>query len=507
MKPVGVDTRDEPPVAFLWYDRAIAPQSRRAWRDTAALGRAGTACTMFPGTPSSSRVSTPRWRGIDVEAITARVKADLEDLLGRCAARCLPASGRAALGLLCQAAPVSGSRRTLYGRGDDLGAGAGHSGPRSRRAVVCRGRGRGRDGGDAVRRPRRGRRHFASCRTGPPLTAGVGSAGRLIPPTDYHVLATRAPTGLGDPARLRRQSRWLPHLRAARRRPLPQSVRRSVPRVTPGRRLARRSSAATAARTLRRIASGVAAFAALLTYGILPVRGQGPSMQPTIRDGELLFVSRAVLRAARAAARRGRRRAPGRRRGRADQADPRPARRPADDRRRQVDGQRRADRRARTSSCASPGGWPSSSSAPDQYFVVGDNRGMPMEPHTHGHGRRRAADRSGGVVSRDHPGARAGLPALSWPRTSSGAGSPPRTKRPRARGRDGLAATLSSRAADPLAQVAALGQLRRRLAEDVVVTTASAAPRFAAATPSPACGSGARLGRCDADPCRSMWWS
>jgi ketosteroid isomerase-like protein len=40
---------------------------------------------------------------------------------------------------------------------------------------------------------------------------------------------------------------------------------------------------------------------------------------------------------------------------------------------------------------------------------------------------------------------------------------------------DGLAATLSSRAADPLAQVTALGQLRQRLAEDVVVTSASGA--------------------------------
>ncbi len=40
---------------------------------------------------------------------------------------------------------------------------------------------------------------------------------------------------------------------------------------------------------------------------------------------------------------------------------------------------------------------------------------------------------------------------------------------------DGLATTLSSRPADPLAQVTALGQLRQRLAEDVVVTSPAGA--------------------------------
>ena len=42
---------------------------------------------------------------------------------------------------------------------------------------------------------------------------------------------------------------------------------------------------------------------------------------------------------------------------------------------------------------------------------------------------------------------------------------------------DALTTTLSTAAADPLGQVAALGTLRRQLAEDVVVATA-AAPRF-----------------------------
>lgn len=38
---------------------------------------------------------------------------------------------------------------------------------------------------------------------------------------------------------------------------------------------------------------------------------------------------------------------------------------------------------------------------------------------------------------------------------------------------EALAATLSTQATDPLSQVAALGQLRQQLAEDVVVTTGS----------------------------------
>ena len=46
------------------------------------------------------------------------------------------------------------------------------------------------------------------------------------------------------------------------------------------------------ARTLVRVVVLVAVAAVVVTYGILPVRGQGPSMQPTIRDGQLLIVSR-----------------------------------------------------------------------------------------------------------------------------------------------------------------------------------------------------------------------
>ena len=50
------------------------------------------------------------------------------------------------------------------------------------------------------------------------------------------------------------------------------------------------------ARTLRRAGVLVVGAAVLLTVVILPVRGEGPSMYPTIRDGELLIVSRVSYR-------------------------------------------------------------------------------------------------------------------------------------------------------------------------------------------------------------------
>jgi signal peptidase I len=50
------------------------------------------------------------------------------------------------------------------------------------------------------------------------------------------------------------------------------------------------------ARTLVRVVVLVAVAALVITYGILPVRGQGPSMQPTIGDGQLLIVSRLSYR-------------------------------------------------------------------------------------------------------------------------------------------------------------------------------------------------------------------
>jgi signal peptidase I len=46
------------------------------------------------------------------------------------------------------------------------------------------------------------------------------------------------------------------------------------------------------ARTLRRVIVLVVAAWLVISYGILPVRGEGPSMQPTIGDGQLMIVSR-----------------------------------------------------------------------------------------------------------------------------------------------------------------------------------------------------------------------
>lgn len=49
-------------------------------------------------------------------------------------------------------------------------------------------------------------------------------------------------------------------------------------------------------RTLIRSLVLVMAAWLLLAYGILPVRGQGPSMQPTIRDGQLMIVDKVSYR-------------------------------------------------------------------------------------------------------------------------------------------------------------------------------------------------------------------
>jgi signal peptidase I len=136
-------------------------------------------------------------------------------------------------------------------------------------------------------------------------------------------------------------------------------------------------------RTLVRVVILIAGAAALLTYGILPVRGQGPSMQPTIRDGELMIVSR--LSYALRAPRRGEVvavRLAGERAVLVKRILAGPGDRLAID-----DGQvlvndvaidepyvvhRRPWRLAEVSLGA------------DQYFVVGDNRGMAMELHTLG---------------------------------------------------------------------------------------------------------------------------
>lgn len=123
------------------------------------------------------------------DAITRRVKADLEDLLGR-GALVLDASYTApradcyARRLLYQD-PANRYTAVVMTWGPGQGTPVhDHGGLWCVEGVV-----EGRmqvtqydvqpEGGDA----------FKVRATGAPLTAGVGSAGRLIPPTDYHVLA------------------------------------------------------------------------------------------------------------------------------------------------------------------------------------------------------------------------------------------------------------------------------------------------------------------------------
>ncbi len=137
------------------------------------------------------------------------------------------------------------------------------------------------------------------------------------------------------------------------------------------------------ARTLRRILVLVAGAAALVTYGILPVRGQGPSMQPTIRDGQLLIVSR--LSYALRSPRRG------------EVVAVRLAGDEAVLIKRILAGP--GDRIAIVSGevivndvsieepyveLRQPWRMAETLLEPEQYFVVGDNRGMPMELHTLG---------------------------------------------------------------------------------------------------------------------------
>lgn len=120
----------------------------------------------------------------------------------------------------------------------------------------------------------------------------------------------------------------------------------------------------------------------LITYGILSVRGQGPSMEPTVRDGQLMIVDAVSYRF--------------RRPSRGELAAVR------------WDGQAVLIKRI----LAGPGDtiaisdgvvtvnlveiaepyvrqrarWNMAATTlvPDQFFVVGDNRGMPMELHTLG---------------------------------------------------------------------------------------------------------------------------
>lgn len=147
--------------------------------------------------------------------------------------------------------------------------------------------------------------------------------------------------------------------------------------------LARLVVGADPARTFRRAVVLIVAGGLLIAYGILPVRGEGPSMQPTIRDGQLMIVGKLSYRL-------------------------------REPRRGEIAAVRLTDNRAVLIKriLAGPGdtigfkqgvvevnGVPiaepyvvhrmpwnidDTTLAPDQYFVVGDNRGMPMELHTFG---------------------------------------------------------------------------------------------------------------------------
>jgi predicted metal-dependent enzyme (double-stranded beta helix superfamily) len=122
------------------------------------------------------------------DAITRRVKHDLEDILGRGALR-LPAQ-------FTTPRPDCYARRLLYQDPDNRytavvmtwGPGQGtpvhdHGGLWCVEGVV--------EGAMQVTQydVRADGDAFAVTAVGDPIAAGVGSAGRLIPPTDYHVLA------------------------------------------------------------------------------------------------------------------------------------------------------------------------------------------------------------------------------------------------------------------------------------------------------------------------------
>jgi predicted metal-dependent enzyme (double-stranded beta helix superfamily) len=122
------------------------------------------------------------------DAITRRVKRDLEDILGRGALR-LPAQ-------FTTPRPDCYARRLLYQDPDNRytavvmtwGPGQGtpvhdHGGLWCVEGVV--------EGAMQVTQydVRADGDAFAVTAVGDPIAAGVGSAGRLIPPTDYHVLA------------------------------------------------------------------------------------------------------------------------------------------------------------------------------------------------------------------------------------------------------------------------------------------------------------------------------
>lgn len=136
-------------------------------------------------------------------------------------------------------------------------------------------------------------------------------------------------------------------------------------------------------RTLLRAAVLVVAAWLLIRYGILPVRGQGPSMMPTVRDGQLMIVDRISYRL----------RLP--RRGELAAVTWVEDREVLIKRILAGPGDRIAIAAGVVSvndvEIAEPyvhdrASWTMAATtlAADEYFVVGDNRGMPMAQHTMG---------------------------------------------------------------------------------------------------------------------------
>ncbi len=136
-------------------------------------------------------------------------------------------------------------------------------------------------------------------------------------------------------------------------------------------------------RTLLRIGLLVVAAWLLASYGILSVRGEGPSMLPTIHDGQLMIVDTVSYRLRRP--RRGEltavrwedQRAVLIKRILAGPGDTITIRNGEVD----VNDVAIAEPYVRF---RAPWNMASTTLAPDQFFVVGDNRGMPMAEHTLG---------------------------------------------------------------------------------------------------------------------------
>ena len=137
-------------------------------------------------------------------------------------------------------------------------------------------------------------------------------------------------------------------------------------------------------RTLVRVAVLVGVAWLLISYGILSVRGSGPSMQPTIGDGQLMIVDRVSYRVRRprrgeiaAVTWAGEGRAVLIKRILAGPGDTIAI----------VDGQVEVNGVAVDEPYVrqrAPWRMAASTLGADEFFVVGDNRGMPMAQHTLG---------------------------------------------------------------------------------------------------------------------------